>query len=327
MLSASFLTTASFITLQLAITTAAQSFAGACGVGFTDNEFIAAVSQDLFKGFADPSFCGKKAKVTFKGKTITVVLIDSCPGCKPTSLDLSPVAFKALEDPDIGVIPIQWSLDGSDSPEPTPNFPETISPEQTNQPDSQTDFPTDTADFPETTISPEQTNQPDSQTDFPTDTADFPETTISPEQTNQPDSQTDFPTDTADFPETISPEQTNQPDSQTDFPTDTADFPETTISPEQTNQPDSQTDFPTAPCTESTDAPFETEATLLSDESDDDNTDNEQDDEPEQDDATGQSSESQLQDTNSTDASTNGQPCNDQSNDASLVRRSLWRRR
>ncbi|OAJ42526.1 hypothetical protein BDEG_25978 [Batrachochytrium dendrobatidis JEL423] len=281
MLSASFLTTASLLTLQLAITTAAQSFAGeatffsnrpgapgACGVGFTDNEFIAAVSQDLFKGFADPSFCGKKAKVTFKGKTITVVLIDSCPGCKPTSLDLSPVAFKALEDPDIGVIPIQWSLDGSDSPEPTPNFPETISPEQTNQPDSQTDFP-------ETTISPEQTNQPDSQTDFPTDTADFPET----------------------------------------------------ISPEQTNQPDSQTDFPTAPCTESTDAPFETEATLLSDESDDDNTDNEQDDEPEQDDATGQSSESQLQDTNSTDASTNGQPCNDQSNDASLVRRSLWRRR
>ncbi|EGF79341.1 hypothetical protein BATDEDRAFT_37156 [Batrachochytrium dendrobatidis JAM81] len=262
MLSASFLTTASLLTLQLAITTAAQSFAGeatffsnrpgapgACGVGFTDNEFIAAVSQDLFKGFADPSFCGKKAKVTFKGKTITVVLIDSCPGCKPTSLDLSPVAFKALEDPDIGVIPIQWSLDGSDSPEPTPNFPETISPEQTNQPDSQTDFPTDTADFPET------------------------------------------------------------------------------ISPEQTNQPDSQTDFPTAPCTESTDAPFETEATLLSDESDDDNTDNEQDDEPEQDDATGQSSESQPQDTNSTDTSKNGQPCNDQSNDASLVRRSLWRRR
>ncbi|KAH6572616.1 hypothetical protein BASA60_006528 [Batrachochytrium salamandrivorans] len=90
---------------------------GACGIGFSDTEYIAAVSEDLFKGFADPAFCGKKARVEYKDKSVTVTLIDSCPTCSKTSLDLSPAAFDVLELPDIGVLAITWSLVVSDDTE------------------------------------------------------------------------------------------------------------------------------------------------------------------------------------------------------------------
>lgn len=69
---------------------------GACGYTNNDNQMVAAVSWKLFNKYTPPSgnpnqntLCGKKAKVTYKGKTITVKIVDSCGGCKYDDIDLS----------------------------------------------------------------------------------------------------------------------------------------------------------------------------------------------------------------------------------------------
>lgn len=85
---------------------------GSCGFGFSDSEFIAALSGDMMHGYKAPH-CNRMARVNYKGKSVTVKIADTCPGCEKTSLDLSPAAFQALEHLDVGLIDIQWDfLDG-----------------------------------------------------------------------------------------------------------------------------------------------------------------------------------------------------------------------
>ncbi len=82
---------------------------GSCGFGFSDSEFIAALSGDMMDGYKSPN-CNRFAKVEYKGKSITVKIVDTCPTCEKTSLDLSPTAFRALEDLDVGLIDIKWEF-------------------------------------------------------------------------------------------------------------------------------------------------------------------------------------------------------------------------
>jgi hypothetical protein len=82
---------------------------GSCGFGFSDSEFIAALSGDMMKGYKAP-YCNRLARVEYKGKSITVKIVDTCPTCENTSLDLSPTAFRALEDLDVGLIDIKWEF-------------------------------------------------------------------------------------------------------------------------------------------------------------------------------------------------------------------------
>ena len=94
---------------------------GSCGLQSTDSDLIAAVSMDLIHGFRDLRFCFKFANVYHGDKHVRVRLVDSCPGCKPTSLDLSPAAFNALADPSVGVIDIKWVIEEPlPKPEPSP---------------------------------------------------------------------------------------------------------------------------------------------------------------------------------------------------------------
>jgi hypothetical protein len=85
---------------------------GSCGFGFSDSEFIAALSGDMMPGYKAPN-CNRMARVEYKGKSVTVKIVDTCPGCEKTSLNLSPVVFQALEHPDVGLIDIKWDfIDG-----------------------------------------------------------------------------------------------------------------------------------------------------------------------------------------------------------------------
>lgn len=92
---------------------------GACGITNKDTDFIAAVSKDFFDTFpgydgANPnknSLCGRKVKVEYEGKTITVIVTDRCVGCEYTALDFSPSAYNALADPVLGRIHgLTWSF-------------------------------------------------------------------------------------------------------------------------------------------------------------------------------------------------------------------------
>jgi hypothetical protein len=83
---------------------------GSCGFGFSDQDFIAAVSGDLIHGYQDPHYCNQCALVTYKGKSVKVRLVDTCPTCEKTSLDLSPIAFQKLENLVVGILSISWEL-------------------------------------------------------------------------------------------------------------------------------------------------------------------------------------------------------------------------
>ena len=83
-----------------------------CGTSSTDSDYVCAISQKMYDSVASSDsiseYCGHSININYNGKTITVKVVDSCESCDATHLDLSPSAFQALADPDLGVIDIQW---------------------------------------------------------------------------------------------------------------------------------------------------------------------------------------------------------------------------
>lgn len=72
---------------------------GACGHVNNDNELVAAVSHSLYDR-EHP--CGRKIRVSHKGRSAVVAVVDRCEGCAENDLDLSPAAFRAVVG-DLGV--------------------------------------------------------------------------------------------------------------------------------------------------------------------------------------------------------------------------------
>ncbi|KAK0629354.1 RlpA-like double-psi beta-barrel-protein domain-containing protein-containing protein, partial [Bombardia bombarda] len=87
---------------------------GACGQTNKDSDFIAAVGASRFdqntpNGNPNKNtLCGKKIKISYKGKSTTVTVRDRCPGCGYNDLDLSPAAFRALAPQSVGRISGTW---------------------------------------------------------------------------------------------------------------------------------------------------------------------------------------------------------------------------
>ena len=55
--------------------------------------------------------CGRKLKVTKGKKSIVATVVDTCPGCAPGSLDLTPAAFRKLAPLSVGRLHgIKWTL-------------------------------------------------------------------------------------------------------------------------------------------------------------------------------------------------------------------------
>lgn len=80
---------------------------GACGAWNTVNDHIVALSADVYKG---GKRCFQGVNVCYDGKCVAAKVADLCPECRKTSLDMSPSLFKALADPDLGIIDISWSF-------------------------------------------------------------------------------------------------------------------------------------------------------------------------------------------------------------------------
>jgi rare lipoprotein A (peptidoglycan hydrolase) len=68
----------------------------------------------MMNGYKDPK-CNSCIKASYKGKQVVVKIVDTCPGCQKTSLDLSPAAFNKLEHPDVGLLDITWEFVSCDS--------------------------------------------------------------------------------------------------------------------------------------------------------------------------------------------------------------------
>ena len=72
---------------------------------------IAAVSSDIFQ---NKGACGKMYRVTCtgancRGGSVTVKVVDLCPGCSANGFDLSQEAFSAIADPSAGRISIDYT--------------------------------------------------------------------------------------------------------------------------------------------------------------------------------------------------------------------------
>ncbi|KAF9259957.1 hypothetical protein L218DRAFT_947186 [Marasmius fiardii PR-910] len=92
---------------------------GACGETSYDHELIAAVAVPVFDNYpgyarGNPNnnpICGRRAKVTWGGKSVNVKIQDVCPGCGDQGIDLSPAAFMQLASLDEGVLPhAKWTI-------------------------------------------------------------------------------------------------------------------------------------------------------------------------------------------------------------------------
>lgn len=87
---------------------------GSCGITSTDNDYIVAISHELYDKYTpngNPNhntLCGKKIKASYEGNTVEVTVVDRCEGCSYYDLDFSPSAFSDLASKGLGRIDINW---------------------------------------------------------------------------------------------------------------------------------------------------------------------------------------------------------------------------
>jgi hypothetical protein len=86
---------------------------GSCGKVSQDSDHIVAISYVLMnaKSTGNPNnnpYCGQQIEVSRGGKSVVCTVVDTCEGCTPEHLDLSPSAFDMLGQPAEGLIPITY---------------------------------------------------------------------------------------------------------------------------------------------------------------------------------------------------------------------------
>ncbi|KAI9304357.1 RlpA-like double-psi beta-barrel-protein domain-containing protein-containing protein [Cunninghamella echinulata] len=83
-----------------------------CGGTYKDTDMIVALNSKQMGNAANPNKnpnCGKKLKVKGPKGSVTVTIVDTCPGCSYGDLDLSPKAFSKIANLDAGRVSITWS--------------------------------------------------------------------------------------------------------------------------------------------------------------------------------------------------------------------------
>jgi hypothetical protein len=79
------------LTSALGFTDNVEEGTGACGWNNRNSEHVMAIG-------GAKNACGKTATVTYQGKSVKVKVVDECPVCGSSSIDLSPSAFEQLAD-------------------------------------------------------------------------------------------------------------------------------------------------------------------------------------------------------------------------------------
>jgi expansin (peptidoglycan-binding protein) len=81
---------------------------GACGFDPSPSDLdVAAMDAPEWAGSA---VCGECVAVTGPKGSVTVRIVDLCPGCEPGHLDLSQEAFAKIADVSAGNVPITWQV-------------------------------------------------------------------------------------------------------------------------------------------------------------------------------------------------------------------------
>ncbi|RDX44875.1 hypothetical protein OH76DRAFT_1358784, partial [Lentinus brumalis] len=80
---------------------------GACGVKSGKNDMVVAISAQIYD---NGKHCHERMRVQYKSKTIEVTVLDECPSCDATHIDLGQAAFEKLADKNLGLIPVTWEF-------------------------------------------------------------------------------------------------------------------------------------------------------------------------------------------------------------------------
>ncbi|KAG2203692.1 hypothetical protein INT46_001722 [Mucor plumbeus] len=85
---------------------------GSCGWTSKDSEYIVALNHGQMANGANSNKnpnCGRSITATGPKGSVTVKIVDTCPGCANGDLDLSPAAFAKIADMAAGRVPVSWS--------------------------------------------------------------------------------------------------------------------------------------------------------------------------------------------------------------------------
>lgn len=77
---------------------------GACGFPASTDYYVVAMNGVEY----DKDNCGSCIEVTGPKGTVTVRIVDKCPGCGQGDLDLSITAFTKIADKSAGRVPVSW---------------------------------------------------------------------------------------------------------------------------------------------------------------------------------------------------------------------------
>lgn len=80
---------------------------GNCSFEAGDDLLVVAVNT---RDYARAALCGAYLAVTGPGGTVTVRVVDRCPGCKPGGLDLSRQAFERIAPLAAGRVAVRWQV-------------------------------------------------------------------------------------------------------------------------------------------------------------------------------------------------------------------------
>jgi rare lipoprotein A (peptidoglycan hydrolase) len=86
---------------------------GSCGKTNKDSDMIVALNHGQMGNGANPNhngLCGKTITAHGPKGSVTVTIVDTCPGCANGDLDLSPAAFNKIADMEKGRVPITWDF-------------------------------------------------------------------------------------------------------------------------------------------------------------------------------------------------------------------------
>lgn len=115
--------TSTIVTKKNASTSSSSSYSGdatyygtglgSCGLDSKDSDLIVALNYGQMKNGANPNknaLCGKKITAHGPSGSVTVTIVDTCPGCAVGDLDLSPAAFSKIANMALGRVPVTWSF-------------------------------------------------------------------------------------------------------------------------------------------------------------------------------------------------------------------------
>ncbi|GAA5860366.1 hypothetical protein JCM5353_001398 [Sporobolomyces roseus] len=88
----------------------------ACQSTFEDADFVVALSSDLYgQDDSISSLCGAKVQVWngYTNETRDATVVGSCSDCEVTDINLSKSLFSELDNPDLGILDVQWWFDNA----------------------------------------------------------------------------------------------------------------------------------------------------------------------------------------------------------------------